>query len=101
TFLCVVGIGCGLLFVSFEREESTWPGGHETDVTIGLKFSPWFKQMTRQEPGRFTTTGGVQLLSWSWLTLLVGGVCLKLAWDLRPRTPPAPPAKPAEGGAPG
>jgi hypothetical protein len=98
TVFTILGLGCGLLFASYDKQEtheSTFSGPSDhSRMRVGLSFSPWYEWETRNDASRQSSSGGVQLLSWSWPVLLVGLGFLAAAMHLtRNRTKGAPAPK--------
>ena len=50
-----------------------------TQWTLGFTFSPLWKYTKRQSSdGSFKSTSGLQFLSWSWIPIAIGAICLEL-----------------------
>ena len=95
TVLTILGFGCALMFLSYEysvtSEKSPQGMSERKRTTLGLSFSPWYEWETRMDSDRTTTSGGVQLISWSWPVFLLGVGCLSVAWNLSRGKKPATP----------
>jgi hypothetical protein len=90
--LGLVGLAVGLsLHLHEEGDPAT--GYRIREWTLGLSFSPAYRSVREEwtQPTGFTVTEryGINLLSWSGLSILLGAVCLAGWWRWRKSPPPA------------